>query len=439
MNQHMIHLVYEYLTTERIRDKMKLPKWIGRHYAIERFGVLFVSLLTILALCAVSGFASDWSYNAKRLTTISAYTKDFEMSRTDAKGQLVGVYTNDERTKAFILLKFDDISQVSANANDYQMFLGPRKVNGNDTHIKEAPNGQIFVFGTTGYVGLVFEKEEPFKSQVLDVTLRGNSEIVPVTAKVDEETGKESFAKYDQTRFVVNFGATNVQTLSALNNDTFDVEQVFKESVLDPADAKVKEELNKSLLTMKAELTAIDEYQRRAKEMNIDGKTIVIPDLPKEVKGDSVVSASDDENKFYLKTGYVFPRGYNFNWQDHVVGEYGAQVRKDGKSLFETMRLIRGQKDSSNSSGTNAVMDFKLSDGTTFKELLADSSAVSIVKEANVVLTNYLQSIDKYKTTKSNYQTDLLVQLLDLELQKENVAKNYTINNSEDVLKVYGR
>lgn len=84
-------------------------------------------------------------------------------------------------------------------------------------------------------------------------------------------------------------------------------------------------------------------------------------------------------------------------------------------------------------------MDFKLSDGTTFKELLADSSAVSIVKEANVVLTNYLQSIDKYKTTKSNYQTDLLVQLLDLELQKENVAKNYTINNSEDVLKVYGR
>ena len=69
-----------------------------------------------------------------------------------------------------------------------------------------------------------------------DVTLRGNSEIVPVTAKVDEETGKESFAKYDQARFVVNFGATNVQTLSALNNETFDVEQVFKESVLDPAD-----------------------------------------------------------------------------------------------------------------------------------------------------------------------------------------------------------
>lgn len=418
---------------------MKLPKWIGKHYTIERFGVLFVSLLTIMILCAISGFASDWSYNAKRLTTISAYTKDFEMSRTDAKGQLVNVYTNDDRTKAFILLKFDDISQVSANANDYQMFLGPRKVNGNDTHISEAPSGQIYVFGTTGYVGLLFEREEPFKSQVLDVTLRGNSEIVPVTAKVEEETGKESFAKYDQARFAVNFGATNVQTLSALNNESFDVEQVFKESVLDPADTKVKEDLHKALVTMKAELTAIDEYQRRAKELSIDGRTIAIPDLPKEVKGDSVVSKDNDEDKLYLKTATVFPRGYNFNWQDHVVGEYGAQVRKDGKSLFETMRLVRAQKDSNSSSNTTAVTDFKLNDGTSFKELLVDSGSVSIVKEANIVLTNYLQSIEKYKSSKSSYQTDLLPQLLDLELQKENVAKNSTMNTSDDVLKVYGR
>ena len=288
-------------------------------------------------------------------------------------------------------------------------------------------------------MGLLFEREEPFKSQVLDVTLRGNSEIVPVTAKVEEETGKESFAKYDQARFAVNFGATNVQTLSALNNESFDVEQVFKESVLDPADTKVKEDLRKSLVTMKAELTAIDEYQRRAKELSIDGRTIAIPDLPKEVKGDSVASKDDDEDKLYLKTATVFPRGYNFNWQDHVVGEYGAQVRKDGKSLFETMRLVRAQKDSNSSSNTTAVTDFKLNDGTSFKELLVDSGSVSIVKEANIVLTNYLQSIEKYKSSKSSYQTDLLPQLLDLELQKENVAKNSTMNTSDDVLKVYGR
>ena len=212
------------------KKKKSLPKWLqfgGQHYTIQRFGLLIGFVSMILLLCVGSGVYSQYKYDANRLTTVASYTKEFKMSRTESAGEVVNVFSNQNRTKAFVLLKFKDITQVSANANDYQMFLGVKKVSGNKSGWSYKPAGSIYVFGTTGYVGIYLTNEAGFESQVLELTLRGNSEIVPVTAKVVEETGQESFAKYDQARFNINPGATSVQTLDALDGDEADVAKLF--------------------------------------------------------------------------------------------------------------------------------------------------------------------------------------------------------------------
>lgn len=419
------------------KKRKSLPKWLqfgGQHYTIQRFGLLIGFVSMILLLCVGSGVYFQYKYDANRLTTVASYTKEFKMSRTESAGEVVNVFSNQNRTKAFVLLKFKDITQVSANANDYQMFLGVKKVSGNKSGWSYKPAGSIYVFGTTGYVGIYLTNEVGFESQVLELTLRGNSEIVPVTAKVVEETGQESFAKYDQARFNINPGATSVQTLDALDGDEADVAKLFEEMVLKPQDEKIRESLKTTLTEMKAKLSAIDEYTRRAKELSIDGRSLVVPSPTDDIKGDKVTAIED---KLYLDTKYVYPKGYNFTWQDSQLGQYGLLVRKDGKSLFETVRTKRAEKQDINTNTNLSDIKWKLNDGTDFNALTSDGQGLSIIKEAQSVVGNVQKAWSEYQKLKEAYQTSELPKLLDLELQLENVSQNYSVNTSESVLRVY--
>ena len=419
-----------------VKKKKSLTKWLrfgGAHYTIQRFGLLIGFVSMVLLACISLGAYSQYKYDANRLTTVASYSSTFKMSRTESEGQVVNVFTNADRTKAFVLLKFKDITKVSANANDYQMFLGVMKVSGNKSNWSYKPAGSIYVFGSTGYMGIYLTNEAGFESQVLELTLRGNSELVPVTAKVHEETGRESFAKYDQIRLNINPGATGVEVLETLDGDETHVAKLFEEMVLKREETKIREDLHKSLVEMKAKLSAIDEYTRRAKELNIDGRSLVVPSPTDDIKGDKV---TDIEGKLYLETKYTYPQGYNFTWQDASLGSYGSLVRKEGKSLFETIRAKRNEKDVTTSTNLNDVK-WKLNDGTDFNALTNDGRGLSIIQEASSVVANVQKAWSEYQNLKEKYQKTELPKLLDLELQLENVSQNYTVNASESVLRVY--
>ena len=204
--------------------------------------------------------------------------------------------------------------------------------------------------------------------------------------------------------------------------------------VLKPQDEKIRESLKTTLTEMKAKLSAIDEYTRRAKELSIDGRSLVVPSPTDDIKGDKVTAIED---KLYLDTKYVYPKGYNFTWQDSQLGQYGLLVRKDGKSLFETVRTKRAEKQDINTNTNLSDIKWKLNDGTDFNALTSDGQGLSIIKEAQSVVGNVQKAWSEYQKLKEAYQTSELPKLLDLELQLENVSQNYSVNTSESVLRVY--
>ena len=100
-----------------------LRKVVGSHYAIERFGILFLTLLFCMGLLVSSIFGKQVEFNNRALSGNAVYTRSFTMSQTGSTGSVLGVYTNRAHTKCLILLHFDDMSVLPIDANEYSLFI----------------------------------------------------------------------------------------------------------------------------------------------------------------------------------------------------------------------------------------------------------------------------------------------------------------------------
>lgn len=414
--------------------KLKSTLKLGSHYKIERFGISF-GLLS-LALIAVLGIGLSQKMEKDKATMVEKviYTEKFVTSRTNLEGEVYDVFINKDKTRAFLMLKFEEISKISANAKDYQMFMTPAKTVGNNLTWKSRPAGSIYMFGSTGYMGVYLVNEKGFDSQILQLTIRANAEMVPVTAAVKDETGDISFEKYDQFRVFFNPGASHAKEVKSLSDDQLDVTKVFEELVLTAEENKVKESLTKRVEELRVTLNAIGEYTRRSQDVNIDGQRLIVPSATKDIVGDKVESK---DGVLYFRPQYVYPGGYDFDWQNgSVKAGYSKLVTKDGLSLFETIRAKKTERD--DITDTNVTrLNWALSNGVDFMKLVEEQGNLTIVKEAHTNVSSLINAWSYYQNAKRNYQTKELLKLLDLELTLENVRTNYTINTNENVLKLY--
>ena len=102
---------------------MKFFRRFGPHYAIERFGVMFLSLFTAMCILLVSIGISKFRYDTQSLSGMAVYTNAFSMSLSGTEGSVRGVYSNNDHTKAFVLLKFADMTNLPVKASDYSLYL----------------------------------------------------------------------------------------------------------------------------------------------------------------------------------------------------------------------------------------------------------------------------------------------------------------------------
>ena len=82
---------------------MKFLRKFGPHYAIERFGIMFISLFLMMCILTSTIIVSKVRYDTKALSGQAQYTSSFTMSLSGAQGSVLGVYTNDDHTKCFLL------------------------------------------------------------------------------------------------------------------------------------------------------------------------------------------------------------------------------------------------------------------------------------------------------------------------------------------------
>lgn len=413
-------------------QKLKL----GSHFAMERFAVMVgVFVVTGALILGIGGFRAHQA-NQIQVGTTAVYQSEFTTSKTQVPGEVVDVFASADRTRAFVLMKFDDISKVSTNADTYQAFITGVSPSGGSEKLNGRPSGSVYVFGNTGYMGVYMVDSAGFDQQIVSLTMRANSELVVPGTQPEAVDGDASFVKNDQWRVLVNPGAEGVKTSEALADTDMDASKLYNETVVVPQEQELRKTLDEDLVQMRAGLSKIDEYTRRLVDTKVDGVSVVPPPVPKQIAGDKVVGepeTPESPSTLALQTDYTIPSGFMFDWRDGSVAEgYLKDVVPAGRGDLEYL------VEKSKAQDENIKIDmkeWKFSDGTALTDYAGTNTpAMSSVNQTVSLLNSAYQ---EYFKSKRDYQTKDLRELLMLELDLKDMRQNVTINSGENALLLY--
>lgn len=439
---------------------VKFLRKFGPHYAIERFGIMFLSLAISMILLVSSIVATKIKYDNRALSGMAQYTSSFTMSLSGATGSVRGVYTNANHTKSFLLLRFNDMSNIPVTADKYQLFLSGCDRDRNYKEIKCNPNAMIYMFGSTGYMGIYLYSSEPFSSQILNLYLR--STVNFTGSKSDVAYSDATFNQYDQARIYFNPGGTYATQAAFLDEDDWDIFDIYEELVSRPAEQSIRNLLYDDLKQMRNQQLLIDEYSQRIVD---DG--LVEPTTPSAIAGDRIYAKviesgiTDDELKWsikqnswytmdsdgsnvqffdenevrmYLDTKKIEKNGYHFNWQDSRIRDGYLKDLTQSDNLSDWKKYIDSHTNAESESIFNLdEMEWKYQDGTIF--IPDDSIDVSGSTSKQQTITNDInklrEALQAFYDAKVKYQTVDLKSLLELEYNARDIETNYSINANE--------
>lgn len=441
------------------------PLWLTSHYAIERFGIALAVALVGVSFCFGVG-----AYNYQKAMNAfdnrrSMYSTEFTTSKTNLTGDVVAIYGNKNRTKAFILLRSSNNGNFPGDPKEYQFFLAGSDPHFGYTKIAGHPAGAFYMFGSTGYMGLYLVNKSGFPSQVLNLIGRINSPVS--TIYKPSQYARGSFRKYDQFQIFFNPGATKVKQLSALNTGKEPtISQLYQSLFLAKSERAARRKLNNDLVKMETDLRQIQDRRHRL----IMDKVKPLPG-PKYMQGDKIVRR---HGQLYLETKHVAHGGFNFDWQDgsiekgylnEVFKQNGVPANEDPDDFLAKMDTKQDQNqidsgDSDNSTSVDSsdsefntqpddskwrlfngkpAIDSTSDDSDTNTDTDGNTSGLNASREGQI--NNDIQLLEQawenYVQTKIKYQTTDLEKLLELESTYSQVNDISMTNDSDKVLTLF--
>lgn len=411
------------------------------HYRMELFSIAFFVLCALMLVVTIGCVVGHVTKQSVDLTSRALYTTEIQTSRTGVTGKVEQIYTDDSHSAAFVLMKFDDISKISTDANNYQMFLTGADVEKNTQDIKGSPAGSFYVFGNTGYVGAYFKNVGGFEPQIWYLVVRCNAEIVqPRDVETLENMAFDdrSFAKFDQFAVYFNPGASEAEPLACLNNSAApDAYELFGQAVLTAEEADVHTNLETYLTSLKTAQARIEEYEGRLVK---DG--VQVPARPESIAGDKLTESEDGTLTFTPAT--VVPGGYEFDWRsksvmdgylDDVMKAAGASSQNKEQFLAEKSREASSSK---NDNGLDASrITWYLQDGTPLADLDNGTAEYGRYATINEDCQGLVSAWREFYTAKQKYQVDGLGALLNLEVSSDAMMRMGSVNTAETVLRCY--
>lgn len=418
---------------------------LDSHHAVERSGVI-VGLLALIGVLVLSGAGISSVLNGRgQFADTALWTPTFTTSKTDLQGTVDGVFTNSGKDTALVMMHFDPSAKISYSAEDYQAFLlgSDEKMNVTTVSTKGV-TGSFHVFGSTGYVGVLLEADEPFRAQILNLTVRANEELSfrdqLEDQGVDEVAGDTTDVKYDQWRVFINPGVEGATTLAALDGP-FDPAEVFYELVSKPQEEAARVALDSKLLEMRTNLTQIDTYSQDLITTKVDGLFLRAPQVPPMIADDDIIGQSaaerdDGSSTLALKTDMVMPGGFDVDWRSSNAYEgYLDQVVPEGESYVSFLSRKADEEGTTEQQMDVSDMQWLLSDGT---DLARDYNTSDVTMRPLVLVMNNLsQAYQDYYENKREYQTDLTLDLLEIDVDLRNVRSNSSRYVGDDFLVVY--
>lgn len=406
----------------------------GKHNQMEKFMVQFCILFLCLTATFIGIVGTKLKNDELRRQTTAVYTNEFKLSLTEQEGTVEGVYASKDKTKALVVLKFNNPEFISSDANNFKMFLTARKPNMSYDTLKSEPNGYIYNFGSTGYMGVLLYEPVGFTNQVLDLTIRNLAELTERTDEKEVSLSKwdgESFKEFDQFRILFNPSAKDVKNLDALEVQNIDVFRIYTEAISTPQEKEIRTKLASDLESMRGALKRMDEYGNRLFRNGVILGNV--PDVIKADKIDEMESPLTKEKYLRLTTEQNVNKGFEFDWFNGSIAEGYIDRLRGSYNANEYLARKNAENDPQKEFIVNNLI--YMLDGQEFT--LSDLDDTGTHKSIANNISLLTGSMNEYFGLKTKYQTQDLKELLYLELDVKDASTNYTVNTDKDVLKLY--
>lgn len=412
---------------KNLRDKLKL----GSHHKMERFTILLSSTLAFLLVFTVLSFVSHRSDMASQASTQAMYTDSFTFSLSGQSMSVEGVYGNKNNTDVMVLLKMADPSAMSTDADNYDLFI-----TGKNGSMSYKPDVSFSLFGATGYGIIRFQNETPMAKEVLNVTIRANSQLTSGdnTAPPDDKVVDGSFQKYDQGTLYVNPGADGIKVLNELKTGEDDPAKLYIALVADEKDNAIHDKIKTKTKKLENLLDRAKEYKNRLVSSGYEP-----PKTPWFVKGDYV----DDEGVFRPANNVANAHVINYYTKDIHDG-YLNQVMSDLSEYDEYMKKHSGgsvdaadTKDARKEQVT-PVTKLTHKDGSTLKlSEVATGSSPSAQVAAKSAVRSLESTWSTYIGVKAEIQRGLMHDLLVLDADVQSQPSMFSKNDDKDSVIIY--
>lgn len=456
--------------------------FLDDHHKMERFCIIVLLLVAILV--------SLWGYGLKKksdleklyLTSAAVYTKGAMFSLTKDEVIVHNMYCDKDRTKAFILLQVSKPGNVSGandssnpminlptDASNYSLWLTAEK----GSKVEGHPKAGIYVFGSTGYIGLYFVDKGGFNDAMYNIVFRNDKVIAN---GVTPATSGSHWETFNDMQIFVNFNGKEAVEAEFLNDEQPDMEFIYTELILKQSMESVIDALQEDLIKMNDRMYRINDYTKRLKDYNIR-----VPSLPIAIANDfisdkvedtkdnpvnfdpsmlddigyllqsnnyynTVLDSSNEENSeklkstdLYLSTNYVFPGGLQINYQDISIRNGILDKVKPSDMTYQEWYDSKMKERTSYNSQTNysiSVNDrWMYANGTEF--VYNPSNMLLNDKEIYTLIKQYCDEVNSLYTLKRSYQQDKLIDFTRYEYEAKNVSNIFSINTSDNNLVIY--
>lgn len=440
------------MDAKSLKQKFK----IGSHYKIERFGILFLVLSFLLSFLTAVAWIKDIEVEDNAFKTVVGYTTSFKSSLSKASGDVVNVFENAQKTKVFILLKFDSdsVPNISTDANMYRLLVtGLNKDTLKPEAARSKPTATLYMLGSSGYMGIMLHEAAGFPLQILQVIVRMDRNFVGGSPTEVSSDLDSSFRENDQFAININPGADRETVISAefLDKETSPtVMDIYALAESDDAENEARQTLSDDLRQMELLFIKMKEYENRLESVSIE-----LADMPEYINGDRIVTYFGDEeltmtsseNYVYpeghekagaiipdselrrvLVSDYVIPGGYNFDWYNGNIHDGYIDDLRGDKSASVFLRDNRQEKYSS--SLPLSGIKWYYTNGIEFSY---DSQLdLSDVASINTNIQTLMQTWQEYYTLKIKYERQDLESLLLLERSLSDVETSFSINTNEN-------
>lgn len=379
---------------------------IGKHHKIERFTILVASALFLLGGLTTVSFAKDLGKKSTVSVAKARYSETIEYSKSGNSGTVDGVFLSEDGRTGYVLLKMNDVANVSLDASSYTLYL-----RGALSKLSYDPTVYLLVFGSSGYQALVIHNEDGVKNQPLEITMRANKTFIENGKALRDDSYSASFKEFDQARLYVNPGATKATKSKALNQTDIGISDLYYELVAKRVDKEIHQRIGESKAKIATMLDRATEYNDRIENLGFDA-----PEAP-----------------VWMGDGYIVPGGIELNYNKELSDGYALQVVPSYSELSDYIRardIDTGRKEDP----AEIVELFSKNGGSLYLDEVADG----VSPDTDVALKSYARELltiwNNVLSEKMTLQRNIGREMLQLDQNVKGQESAYSVGKASNVV-----